>query len=79
MTPDPCHAHPRCDACEPHAGSVVENVLQAIRMAHRATASVVIAGRALMQNLRRGHHELATETPRALRAAAAFTAVCRFR
>ena len=37
------------------------------------TASVIIAGLALMQNLRRGHYEIATETPRPLRVAAAFT------
>jgi transposase-like protein len=36
------------------------------------TASVIIAGLAFMQNLRRGHYELATETPRPLRIAAAF-------
>jgi transposase-like protein len=36
------------------------------------TASVIIAGLAFMQNLRRGHYELATETPRPLRVAAAF-------
>ena len=37
------------------------------------TAQVIIAGLAFMQNLRRGHYELATETPRPLRVAAAFT------
>jgi transposase, IS6 family len=36
------------------------------------TARVIIVGPAFMQNLRRGHYELATETPRPLRAAAAF-------
>ena len=36
------------------------------------TAAVIIAGLAFMQNLRRGHYELATETPRQLRVAAAF-------
>jgi transposase-like protein len=36
------------------------------------TAQVVIAGLAFMQNLRRGHYEIATETPRTLRVAAAF-------
>ena len=36
------------------------------------TASVVITGLAFIQNLRRGHYELATETPRPLRLAAAF-------
>jgi hypothetical protein len=34
---------------------------------------VIIAGLAFMQNLHRGHYELATETPRPLRVAAAFT------
>jgi transposase-like protein len=36
------------------------------------TAAVIIAGLAFMQNLRRGHHELATETAHPLRVAAAF-------
>jgi hypothetical protein len=36
-------------------------------------AAVVIAGLAFMQNLRRGHYELGTETVRPLRVAAAFT------
>ena len=37
------------------------------------TAQVIIPGLAFLQNLRRGHYELATETPRPLRVAAAFT------
>ncbi len=38
------------------------------------TAQVIIAGLAnFIQNLRRGHYEIATETPRPLRVAAAFT------
>ena len=37
------------------------------------TAAVVIAGLAFVQNLRRGHYELGTETVRPLRVAAAFT------
>jgi len=37
------------------------------------TAGVIIAGLAFIQNLRRGHYEIATETPRPLRIAAAFT------
>jgi transposase-like protein len=36
------------------------------------TAQVIIAGLAFLQNLRRGHYELATETTRPLRVAAAF-------
>ncbi|WP_442933302.1 DDE-type integrase/transposase/recombinase [Micromonospora psammae] len=36
------------------------------------TAQVIIAGHAFMQNLRRGHYELAIDTPPALRVAAAF-------
>ena len=36
------------------------------------TAQVVVSGLAFMQNLRRGHYELATETLRPLRVAAAF-------
>jgi IS6 family transposase len=34
------------------------------------TAQVIIAGHAFMQNLRRGHYELATNTPPTRRAAA---------
>jgi hypothetical protein len=37
------------------------------------TAAVIIAGLAFMQNLRRGHYELGTETVSHLRIAAAFT------
>ncbi len=37
------------------------------------TARTIISGLAFMQNLRRGHYELATEIPRPLRVAAAFT------
>jgi transposase-like protein len=37
------------------------------------TAQVVIAGRAFLQNLRRGHYELGIEARSALRVAAAFT------
>jgi hypothetical protein len=37
------------------------------------TAQTVIAGHAFVQNLRRGHYEIATETPPRLRLAAAFT------
>jgi transposase-like protein len=37
------------------------------------TAQVIIAGHAFMQNLRRGHYELAVDAPPALRVAAAFT------
>ncbi|WP_165440086.1 DDE-type integrase/transposase/recombinase [Micromonospora kangleipakensis] len=36
------------------------------------TAQVIIAGHAFMMNLRRGHYELAVDTPPALRVAAAF-------
>lgn len=36
------------------------------------TATVVITGLAFMQSLRRGHYELAAETPRPLRFAAVF-------
>ena len=36
------------------------------------TATVIIAGLAFMQNLRRGHYELGIETVRHLRVAAAF-------
>jgi transposase-like protein len=37
------------------------------------TAQVIIAGHAFMQNLRRGHYELAVDAPPAMRVAAAFT------
>jgi hypothetical protein len=37
------------------------------------SAQVIVSGLAFLQNLRRDHHELATETPRPLRIAAAFT------
>jgi IS6 family transposase len=37
------------------------------------TAQTVIAGHAFVQNLRRGHYEIATDTPPRLRLAAAFT------
>ena len=36
------------------------------------TAQVIIAGHAFMQNLRRGHYELAIDTLPAVRVAAAF-------
>ena len=36
------------------------------------TAQVIVSGLAFLQNLRRGHYELATQTPRPLRIAAAF-------
>jgi transposase, IS6 family len=41
------------------------------------TAQVIIAGLAFVQNLRRGHYELATETPRGLRVALAFAELAR--
>jgi transposase-like protein len=37
------------------------------------TTQVIVTGLAFIQNLRRGHYELATETPRPLRVAAAFS------
>ncbi|MFI7437304.1 IS6 family transposase [Micromonospora haikouensis] len=37
------------------------------------TAQTIIAGHAFLQNLRRGHYELATDAPSATRVAAAFT------
>jgi IS6 family transposase len=37
------------------------------------SAQTVIAGHAFVQNLRRGHYEIATGTPTRLRPAAAFT------
>jgi hypothetical protein len=41
------------------------------------TAAVVIAGHAFMQNLRRGHYELAVDVPPATRVAAALTELAR--
>jgi hypothetical protein len=38
---------------------------------------VVIAGHAFLQNLRRGHYEIAIDTGPALRMAAAFTELAR--
>ena len=37
------------------------------------TAQVIITGHAFMQNLRRGHYEVAVDAPPALRVAVAFT------
>jgi transposase-like protein len=45
--------------------------MRGLRTDHNA--QVVIARLAFMQNLRRGHYEIATETSRLLRVAAAFT------
>jgi IS6 family transposase len=42
-----------------------------------STTQVIISGLAFMQNLRRGHYELATDTPQPLRVAAAFTELAR--
>jgi transposase-like protein len=41
------------------------------------TAHVVIAGHAFIQNLRRGHYELALDAPPATRLAAAFAELAR--
>ena len=41
------------------------------------TAQVVIAGHAFVQNLRRGHYDVALDTPPATRLAAAFTELAR--
>jgi hypothetical protein len=38
---------------------------------------VIIAGHAFLQNLRRGHYELATHAPAAQRVDAAFTELAR--
>ena len=42
-------------------------------LTHLRSADVVASGHAFVQNLRRGHYELATEVPPALRLATAFT------
>ncbi len=41
------------------------------------TAQVIIAGHAFLQNLRRGHYDLATDVPPATRLAAAFAELAR--
>ena len=41
------------------------------------TAQIVIAGHAFLQNLRRGHYDLALDTPPATRLAAAFSELAR--
>jgi transposase, IS6 family len=41
------------------------------------TAQVIIAGHAFMQNMRRGHYEIALDTPAALRVAAAFAELAK--
>ena len=41
------------------------------------TAQTIIAGHAFVQNLRRGHYELATDAPAAQRVAEAFTELAR--
>src|SRR5215217_977024 len=41
------------------------------------TAQVVITGHAFVQNLRRGHYDIALDTPPATRLAAAFTGLAR--
>ncbi|GHJ43271.1 hypothetical protein Cs7R123_06130 [Catellatospora sp. TT07R-123] len=41
------------------------------------TAQIVIAGHAFMQNLRRGHYELAIDIPPARRVAAAFAELAK--
>ncbi len=41
------------------------------------TAQVIIAGHAFMQNLRRGHYELGSDTAPAMRVATAFTELAR--
>jgi hypothetical protein len=52
----------------------LKNKLRPIRgLRTDKTAQVIIAGHAFMQNLRRGHYELAADAPPATRVAAAFT------
>jgi hypothetical protein len=41
------------------------------------TAQVIIAGHAFLQNLRRGHHDLALDAPTGMRLAAAFDELAR--
>jgi transposase-like protein len=68
-----------------HAGRYANNPIEAdhSRLKHRLrpmrglrtdrTAQTVIAGHAFVQNLRRGHYELAVDALPAMRVAAAFT------
>jgi hypothetical protein len=42
-------------------------------LTHLRSAEVIAAGHAFVQNLRRGHYELATDVPPAPRLATAFT------
>jgi IS6 family transposase len=37
------------------------------------SAAIVVAGHAVLQNLRRGHYDLGTDAPPSLRVATAFT------
>jgi len=70
---------------EQHANSPIE--ADHSRLKHRLrpmrglqteqTAQVISAGHAFMQNLRRGHYELAVDAPRATRVAAAFAELAR--
>ena len=67
-----------------HVGQYANNRIEADRsqLKHRLrpmrglqtgkTAQMIIAGHALIQNLRRGHYELRIDAPPALRVAAAF-------
>ena len=70
---------------EPHANNPIE--ADHSQLKHRLrpmrgirtdrTAQVIIAGYAFMQNLRRGHYELAAEASAAERVAVAFTELAR--
>jgi transposase-like protein len=68
-----------------HVGAYANNAIEAdhSQLKHRLrpmrglrtdqTAHVIIAGHAFMQNLRRGHYELAVDAPPTTRVAVAFT------
>jgi transposase-like protein len=72
-----------------HVKQYANNPIEAdhIRLKHRLrpmrglrtdeTAQAVIGGHAFMQNLRRGHYELAVNAPRATWVAASFTELAR--
>jgi transposase-like protein len=58
--------------------SRIRHRLRPVRGLHTdCTASVIVTGLAFLQNLRRGHYELATDNPRQLRVAAAFAGLAQ--
>jgi hypothetical protein len=71
----PVEDEPQECVAGPRVGRTPDNHARTLReLSHRHRA---ITGLGLIQNLRRGHHELAIETPRQLRVTAAFTELAR--